>query len=126
MPVGLGGTVRTLLPTGYTGLLVLTSALSCGLDGHEISALNDLHSGVLPVEMVLLTPQRRNNALADEVASNMVLAMPYQPLAMSEFSEDYLRELPVTVLLRSGQVKMVHAGSVSRALPLVHAIINTR
>lgn len=128
MSGGVSDDIRTLLPTGHTGLLVVTSALSCGLDGHDIKALNDLHNGGLPVEMVLLTPGRKNQVLADDVVSDMGLHMPYRAVAMSDFAEavdGHFRQLPVTILLKSGQTKMVHAGSIGQAFSFVYSILPT-
>lgn len=91
--------------------------------------LNEPHSEGLPVEMVLLTPGRKNSVLAAQVASNMGLTMPHRALAVSDFSDavaGYLEQLPVTFLLKSGQIKMVYAGDISKAFILAHSIIPTQ
>lgn len=120
--------VSALIPADHTGVLIVTNALSCGLDGHDISRLNNLHRGGLPVEVVLLTPGRSNVALANEVASDMDLAMPHRALAMSGFSYvagEHLRHFPIAVLMRSGQIKMIHAGNIDQFFDFIYSTFSS-
>ena len=108
------------LRDGYTGLLVVVNALSCGLDSHELRSLNNLHAGGIPVTLVLLTPSA-DELLVKQVADNMDLKMPYHGLVAQGAMS--IGEYPTAILVKAGRAMLVQQGGVAHAIAIGQSLM---